>query len=51
VEDARSRRDVSAQEDASEELPFWLDYLLPVGSGGVFLLVVWLLALLILWQQ
>lgn len=36
--------------DPAEELPFWLDYFLPVGSAGLFLLVVWILALMALWQ-
>ena len=36
--------------DPAEELPFWLDYFLPVGSAGLFLFVVWVLALMALWQ-
>jgi hypothetical protein len=36
--------------DPAEDLPFWLDYLLPVGSASLFLLVVWVLALIALWQ-
>jgi hypothetical protein len=39
-----------ANPDPAEDLPFWLDYLLPVGSASLFLLVVWVLALMALWQ-
>jgi hypothetical protein len=44
------RATAPASPDPAEDLPFWLDYLLPVGSAGLFLLVVWVLALMALWQ-
>jgi serine/threonine protein kinase len=44
------RATAPASADPTEDLPFWLDYLLPVGSASLFLLVVWVLALMALWQ-
>jgi hypothetical protein len=36
-------------EETGDELPFWIDYLLPVGGGGILLFILWLLAVLALW--
>ncbi len=32
-------------------LPFWMDYLVPVGAGGLFLFVAWLIGFLLLLQR
>lgn len=37
-----------SEKSEPTELPFWMDYLLPVGAGGLFLLVVWLIGFLML---
>jgi hypothetical protein len=33
-------------DQPNTELPFWLDFLIPVCAGGLFLFIVWLLGLI-----
>jgi hypothetical protein len=40
---------LKTSEETGDELPFWIDYLLPVGGGGLLLFILWLLAVLALW--
>ena len=41
----------AADETApTDGLPFWLDYGVPVGSGAVFLFILWVLAMAWLWH-
>lgn len=42
------KRSKSSEGTEAVELPFWLDYLLPVGLGGLFLFVIWLVGFLVL---
>jgi serine/threonine protein kinase len=38
------------EQSGTGDLPFWLDYLVPVASSGLFLFILWLLAVLTFWQ-
>jgi serine/threonine protein kinase len=42
------KSDVPVTPEVSPRLPFWLDYLLPVGGCALFLFVVWLLGVMLL---
>lgn len=38
------------EEPDAEQLPFWLDFGVPVGSGAFFLFVLWVLTVVLIWQ-
>lgn len=37
-------------EEVPPDLPFWLDFGVPVASSALFLFVLWAMALVLLWQ-
>jgi hypothetical protein len=48
--EAAAGKPIPFAEDVPADLPFWLDFGVPVGSSALFLFVLWILTMVLLWQ-